>query len=149
MLGEMHQFAREDLTNPVTMCLSKGLGSMAPICYINVVMKILRCLLAAFLLATFGGGASLAANSSGMANVPTVAAISQPVSIGSNDCDGNRTPLTTTICSVIGTCMQAVDSVEFKQSDRLDFIVYPMVAEHIAGFTGSLEPFPPKSLLLA
>ncbi|WP_159587643.1 hypothetical protein [Chelativorans xinjiangense] len=126
------------------------IGSGTPILYIANVMKTVRCLLAALLLLVFGGGTVLATAQSGDMVQPAIeASVDQPMPGGCNDCGGNDNAMTTTACFAFGTCMQAVDSLAADSLPRPDSVIYPTVAEHITGFTGSPEPFPPKASILS
>lgn len=124
------------------------IGTWTPVPYIETAMKTVRCVLAALLLLVFGGGTVLAAMQDGGMNQPAVdTSVDQSMPGSCNDCGGNDMAMTA--CSALGTCMQAVDSLTASSLPRPHSFVYSAVTEHITGFEGSPEPFPPKISILA
>lgn len=124
------------------------IGTSNEILYIAILMKTVRCLLAALLLLVFGGGMALAKIEGGDTMHPVIeASADQPIPGGCDDCGGDKA-MTTMVCSVLGTCMQAVDSVAASWLPRPDSVVYTAVVQRITGFEGSPEPFPPKTHIL-
>lgn len=90
-----------------------------------------------------------AASQNGDMTEPAIeASVDQPMQGGCNDCGGDKA-MTTAACSGLGTCMQAVDCLAASSLPRSDSIVYPSLAQHIAGLAGSPDPFPPKASILA
>lgn len=113
-------------------------------------MKSFRCLIAVLLLLVFGGGMALAEIEGGDTIQSAVeVSVDQSMPGGCNDCGGSDKTMTTMVCSALGTCMQAIESVAAGWLPRMDSVVYATAVQHITDFKGSPEPFPPKKLILA
>lgn len=125
------------------------IGRFVPNPYSVLVMKTSRCLLAALLLLVFGGGMVFAASQSGDLIEPAIEASVDQSMPGCNECGGGDKAMTTASCAGLGTCMQAVDCLTASSLPEPDSVIHPSIAQHIAGFAGSPEPFPPKVFNLA
>jgi hypothetical protein len=113
-------------------------------------MKTVRCLLAVLLILILGGGPILAAAQSGdMIQTAVESSVDLPFPGRCNDCGSTGKAMTTTACSVLGTCMLAVDSHTVSSLLHPDSVVYPDITEHITGFKVTPEPFPPKADIFA
>lgn len=121
-----------------------------PIPYIETAMKTFRCLLAALLLLAFGGGTAMAAAQAGDIVMPTIETASGQTMLGGCDhCGGSENAMTTAACSAFGTCVHGVVSPANGFAARSGSVRYSYNAEHISGFQGSPDPFPPRSDILA
>lgn len=112
-------------------------------------MKTVRCLLAALLLLAFGGGMAMAAAQAGDIVAPTIETSADQTMPGGCDHCGDEKAMTTAACSAFGTCVHGVVSSANGFMARSESVLYSYSAEHISGFQGSPDPFPPRSDILA
>lgn len=115
-------------------------------------MKTFRCLLAAVLLLAFGGGTAMAAAAAHAGDIVMPAietSADQTMPGGCGYCGGDEQSMATAACSAFGTCVHGFVSPANGFTARSASVRYSYSAEHISGFQGSPDPFPPRSDILA
>lgn len=82
--------------------------------------------------------------------MPAIVTSADQTMPGSCDhCGGNEKAMTTAACAAFGTCVQGVISSVDGLTARGETVPYTYSTEHISGFQGAPDPFPPRSDILA
>ncbi|WP_040593904.1 hypothetical protein [Mesorhizobium metallidurans] len=121
------------------------------ITYTKGTMNYARRLVIGLLLVVLGAGTPvLSAQAGQMAQPVTVTSAHQMTLNGCSDCGGgDMAMMMTSACSSMGTCVQGMIATIGPTVRLPGNISLVYFAEHIGGFSGSPEPFPPKPSILA
>lgn len=108
-------------------------------------MRIVRCMLAAFLLLVFaGGGAVFAAQASDSGSSHLQMSTSQPVPSNCNPCGGGDKLAMSTFCLSMGFCVQALQASNVSVDFETASVVYPVRLKTTSGVDSAPDPFPPR-----